>query len=102
MSTAPDFWNTLLTDFLADVKQDMLPDAQAVLSIVEQGGYQALLLPTNFVTLQSFLIKMQADGLTTGNDLSKQVATLISQWLAAKFAAATSAAPSSGSTSTGS
>lgn len=80
-----DFWQTLLADLLTDVSQDVLPDAQAVLAIVEQGGYQALLLPTNALTVQSFLVKLQADGLAVGNDLSKQLATFVSQWLVAKF-----------------
>lgn len=86
-----DFWQTLLADLLTDVSQDVLPDAQAVLAIVEQGGYQALLLPTNALTVQSFLVKLQADGLAVGNDLSKQLATFVSQWLTAKFAPAPAA-----------
>ena len=86
------FWDTMLTDLLGDVTADMLPDAQAVLAIVTTGGYQALLLPSNQVVLMSFLVRLQADGLAVGNDLSKQVAAFIGQFLTAKFAALTAAA----------
>jgi len=83
---APNFWNFLLTSLLTDISADVMPDAQAVLALVESGGYQALLQPANQLTVASFLVKIQADGLATGNDLSKQVATFLSQWLTAKLA----------------
>lgn len=85
-STLPDFGTYLLTNLMADISNDVLPDAQAVLSIVISGGYQALLLPTNALTVQSFLVKLEADGLAVGNDLSKQIAQFVSLWLSAKVA----------------
>jgi len=87
-NTAPDFGTFLLTSLMADIQADVMPDAQAVLQIVIDGGFQALLLPTNAMVVNSFLVKLQADGLKVGNDLSKQIAQYISMWLAAKFPAA--------------
>ena len=84
----PDFGTYLLTNLLADIKAELLPDAQAILSIVTQGGYAALLVPSNFLTVQSFLVKAQADALAAGNDLSKQIATFLWMWLTAKQAPA--------------
>jgi hypothetical protein len=91
-TTLPDFGTYLLTSLMQDVSSDVAPDAQAVLNIVIQGGYQALLLPTNALTEQAFLMKLQADALSVGNDLSKQIATYLSLKLAAKFAPPTTTA----------
>ena len=94
-TTVPDFGTYLLTSLMQDVSADILPDAQAVLAIVTTGGYQALLLPSNFLTQQAFLMKLQADALTAGNDLSKQIATYIGMWLTAKVASLAAAAATS-------
>lgn len=84
----PDFGTYLITNLMADVRAEVAPDAQAVLNIVIGGGAVALLDPANALTVQSFLLKLQADAMRAGNDLSKQVATYVSLWLAAKFPAA--------------
>lgn len=91
MNPLPDFGTYLLTSLMTDINADVLPDAQAVLAIVQAGGFEALLLPSNTLTVQSFLVKLQADGLKAGNDLSKQIATFVSLWLAAKVAPPASA-----------
>lgn len=82
----PDFGTFLVTSLMTDVSADILPDAQAVLAIVQSGGAEALLQPSNAMTLNSFLVKLQADALKTGNDLSKQIATFVSMYLANKLA----------------
>jgi hypothetical protein len=85
-TTTPDFWTYLVTNFIADVKQELYPDVVNILNIVEAGGAAALLLPSNFMTVQAFLVKVQADAIKVGDDLSKQIATFLKMWLAAKFA----------------
>lgn len=84
----PDFGSFLLTSIMQDVQADVMPDAQQVLQIVIDGGFAALLVPSNALTVNAFLVKLQADALKAGNDLSKQIAQYVSMWLAAKFPAA--------------
>lgn len=85
-TTLPDFGSYLLQNFIADVKADMAPDAVAILQVVANGGFQALLDPQNNVMVMSYLVKLQADAMATGSDLSKQVATYVILWLQNKFA----------------
>ncbi|MDE2105381.1 MAG: hypothetical protein KGL39_49600 [Patescibacteria group bacterium] len=81
----PDFGTYLMTSLMADISADVYPDAKAVLDIVVANGFQALLDPKNGLVVQSFLVKLQADALQVGNDLSKQIATYLELILAAKF-----------------
>lgn len=81
----PDFGTYLLQELLLDVQADILPDAQNILAIVQNGGYAALLEPQNSLTVMSFLQKLQADAMVAGNDLSKQIATYVSMWLTNKL-----------------
>jgi len=86
-TAVPDFGTYLLTNLLADVNADILPDVQGLLTLVQQGGFEALLLPSGQMQLMALLPKLQADGMKAGNDLSKQIATFFSMWLPAKLAA---------------
>lgn len=85
MATLPDFGTYLMTNLLQDISADLLPDAQAILGLVQTNGASSLLLPQNALMVNAFLVKAQADAMNVGNDLSKQIATYVSMWLANKF-----------------
>lgn len=94
-AVVPDFWTYFVQQFVLDVSTDLAPDLQNILGVVATNGIVGLLDPANAALVVSYQAKLQADALKVGQDLSKQVASWLQLWIAAKFnlAAPASVAP---------
>lgn len=89
-SAASSFWQQLLVMLEQALLTDAGPDVLAFLQWYEQNGLEAMFTPVGQAEIVKVLAALQADAITAGSDVTKQIAGLLASWLQGYISAQTS------------
>jgi hypothetical protein len=85
-SAAANFWNQFLDLVKTTVIKDAGPDLIKTAQIVQSEGLAGLMTPLGQAQVIQTLTALQADAMTAGNDLTKEIAGLVVAYIQAQLA----------------